>query len=76
MSVREVVVTLPAIRLERGQPPCAECSYDADEGRHTTTPDECSGFVGAPGCPEPSAHHKYRARPWWRRFRRAQGGWW
>ena len=77
-GIREVVLRRP-VHIDRGAPRCTECSTPADDERHTTTVAECDEFRADMGrCPEPSAHHQYRAQPWWRRIRRehSREGWW
>ena len=73
-----MVVLRRPVRIERGEAACTACPAAADDERHTTTVAECDGFrYSEGGCPDPSAHHPYRARPWWRRIRRERSweGW-
>ena len=67
--IRAVVIQLPGLAVRRGMPDRRVCTFDADDGRHTTTAAECGVVVGL-GCPDPSAPHQYRPLPWWRRIRR------
>lgn len=69
--IRQIVLRRP-VHIVRGEANCmAGCNAPAEDERHTTTVAECDAFRHSEGgCPEPSAHHQYRAEPWWRRIRR------
>lgn len=57
--IRAWAIQWPLV-VVRGQPDCAICDQYADDSRHLPLR-ECDPQDDGQGCPDPAAHHAYRA---------------